>query len=75
MRCKADQLTQLGYIASLRSFTTLDDLEFNCVPFVEGFVSVAYDCRVMNKYVWTVVAPDEAVAFRIIEPFDYALHF
>jgi hypothetical protein len=28
----------------------------------------------MNKYVWTIVAPYEAIPFRIIKPFDGSLH-
>src|ERR1700730_6194567 len=63
-----------SHICSLRSFRTLDNFEFNGVPFVQGFVSLAYDCRVMDKDIWTVIAPDEAVAFRVIEPLDRAFH-
>ena len=68
------ELTQLDYIARLRPLWTLDNFEFNSVPFVQGFVSLAYDSRVVDKYIWTVPADDEAVAFRIIKPFDYTLH-
>src|SRR5260221_14386335 len=25
---------------------------------------LAYDCHVMDKYIWTIIAPDEAVALR-----------
>jgi len=63
------------HICSLRPLWTLDNFEFDRVPFVEGFVSLAYDCRVMDKYIWTVLASNEAVAFRVIEPFDLALHY
>jgi hypothetical protein len=28
----------------------------------------------MNKYVWTIVAPYEAIPFRIIKPFHGSLH-
>jgi hypothetical protein len=69
-----DQLTQLDHICGLRSFRTLDNFEFNRVPFVKGPISLAYNCRVVDKYVWTVIAPDEAVTLRIIKPFDWALH-
>jgi hypothetical protein len=66
--------TQLDYVCSLRPLWTLDNFEFNGVSFVQGFVSLAYDSRVVDKYVWTVPTSDEAIAFRIIEPFDYTLH-
>jgi hypothetical protein len=28
----------------------------------------------VDKYIWTVIAADEAVAFRVIEPLDRAFH-
>src|SRR5258708_26528980 len=63
-----------SHICSLRPFGTLDNFEFNGVPFLQGFVSLAYDSGVVDKYIWTVIAPDEAVAFRVMEPFDCAFH-
>jgi hypothetical protein len=62
------------YICSLRPLWTLDNFELNRISFIQGFVSLACDCRVVDKYIWTVIAPDEAVAFRIIEPLDCAFH-
>jgi len=67
-------LTQLDYITSLRSFWTLDNCEFNRVPFVQGFVSLAHNCRVVDKYILTAIAPDEAVTFLVIEPLDHTFH-
>jgi hypothetical protein len=52
----------------------LDDFEFNRILLVQGFVSLTYDCSVMNKYIRTVIASDETMAFAIVEPFDLALH-
>ena len=63
-----------GYICSLRSLWTLDNFEFNRVPFVQGFVSLAYDSRVVDKYIWTVIMPDEVLTFCVIEPLDGAFH-
>jgi hypothetical protein len=63
------------HICSLRPLCTLDDFEFNRVPFVQGFVSLAYDCRVMYKYIRTIHASNEAVPFCVIEPLDCAFHF
>src|SRR5258708_7745663 len=63
-----------GHICSLRSFRTLGNLEFNRVPLVQGFVSLADDCRIVDKYIWTVIAPDKPVPSGVVEPFDYALH-
>src|SRR5258708_2436972 len=64
-----------GHICSLRSLSTLDNFEFNRVPFIQGFVSLGYDCCVMYKYIWAVIAPDEAVTSCVIEPPDCAMHF
>ena len=52
----------LNHVRRLRSLCALNYLEFNRVPFVQGFVSLGYDCAVMDKYIWTIRAPDKAVA-------------
>jgi hypothetical protein len=52
----------------------LDNFEVNPVPLVQDFISLAYDSRVVDKYIWTVLAPDKAIASQIIEPSDHALH-
>jgi hypothetical protein len=54
-------LGQLDHIASLRSFRTLDNFEFNRVAFVQGFVSLPCDCCVVDKYIRSVLAPDKSV--------------
>jgi hypothetical protein len=58
----------------LRSLWTLDNFEFNRVPFVQRFVSLAYDSCVVDKYIWPAIGPDEAVTFCVIEPLDRAFH-
>lgn len=68
-RTQSSESTQLSDIGCLRTLGTLDNFEFNSVSFIQGFVSLAYDCRVVHKYIWTVIPSNEAVAFRIIEPF------
>ena len=71
---KKNCLAELRYVTGLRPLGTLDNFEFNRVPFIKNFVALAYDARVVDKYVWTVLAPDEAVTFRVIEPLDCAVH-
>src|ERR1700730_18743466 len=73
-RCWGELRGTLCHICRLRPLWTLDNFEFNRVPFVQGFVSLAYDCRVMDKYIGSTLASDEAVAFRVIEPLDRAFH-
>jgi hypothetical protein len=64
----------LDYVPSLRSLSTLNDLEFNRIAFVQALVSIAHYCRVMDKYIWTVIASDETVPLGVVEPFDLAPH-
>lgn len=71
---RVDVKSTPDHICGLRSFRTLDNFEFDRVLFVQSLVSLVYDCRVMDKNIWTVIASDESESFRIIEPFDSALH-
>jgi len=48
----------------------LNYLEFNRISFIQRSESIACDCRVMNKHIWSVITPDETVPLRIIEPLD-----
>ena len=51
---------------------SLNDVEFYIVSFFEALVSIQLDRAVMNKDVGSVIAADEAVTLRIIEPFHFA---
>src|ERR1700730_1244323 len=73
-RCWGELRGTLCHICRLRPLWTLDNFEFNRVPFVQGFVSLAYDCRVVDKYVGSILASDETVTFRVVEPLDLAFH-
>lgn len=64
----------LGYAIGLRPFWTLDNLKLNRIPLVECFVSLAYDCGVMDKYIGTVIPSDETVALGVVEPLDLTSH-
>ncbi len=58
----------------LAALGPLNNFEFNAVSLLQSSVSLAYDCCVVDKYIRPVIASNEAVAFRIVEPFDLALH-
>ena len=57
-------------IGSLGTFGSLDYLEFDGISFLQRAVTISYNSRVVNKYIWSVISPDKSVAFRIIEPLN-----
>jgi len=70
--------TGLRYIGRLRALLSLDDLEFNRVALLQALISIAGDSAVMDEYIRSTVAPQEAVPLRVIEPLYralYAFHF
>ena len=62
----------LAYIGRLRPFLSLDDLEFNCVAFLQAFITVTGDGAVVDENVRPTVASQKAVPFRVIEPLHRA---
>ena len=60
----------LGDVRSLRSLLTLGDLELHLVAFLQALVSLRSDRAVVNEDVRSIGAPNETVAFRVIEPLD-----
>jgi hypothetical protein len=58
------------YSVSLRTFLTLDDIELNVIALFQGFVSVQLNRRIVNEYIWPVIASDETVALGVVEPLD-----
>jgi hypothetical protein len=62
------------HVRCLWAFRSLDDLELYGISFLQSAVAIPHDSGIMNKYVWTIVSPYEAVPFRIIKPFHGSLH-
>jgi len=62
----------LTNIGRLRSFVSLDDFEFNFVAFLQAFVTLACDGAIVDEYIRSPVAPQEAISFRVVEPLDGA---
>ena len=58
----------LGYVRRLRAFLALGDFELHRIAFLQAFVSLRGDGAVVNKYIWSIRAPNEPVSFRVIEP-------
>jgi hypothetical protein len=71
----ANSLTAgLRNVCRLRAFRPLHDLELHRISFLQGAVSISCDGGIVNEHIWTVIAPDEAVSFGIIEPLYSSLH-
>ena len=54
--------------------SVLDYLELYRIPFLQSAVAIPYDSGIMNKNIWTIFAPDEAIPFRVVKPFHGSLH-
>jgi hypothetical protein len=63
------------YVGSLRTFRSLHYLEVNHISFLKSAIALAYNCGVVNENVRAIVAPNEAIPFRVIEPFYGATQF
>src|SRR5258706_3874388 len=53
----------------------LHNLEFDRVAFLQRPVTVSKYGGVMDKNVWPVFSANEAVSFRVVEPFHASEHF
>jgi len=58
------------YGIRLGTLLSLDYIELDVVAFLERFVPIQLDCRVVDKYIWPVFASDESVALGVVKPFD-----
>ena len=61
-----------NYLVGLRSFLSLDNIEFYLVAFLQTFVPIDLDGAVVDKDVGAVVSSDESVPFGVVKPFDLA---
>jgi hypothetical protein len=65
---------ECGHVCGLRAFCALHNLKFDRITFIQGSISFSHNRCVMNKDIWTVTAPDETIALRIVEPLHLTLH-
>jgi hypothetical protein len=54
-------LRWLLHVRCLRPFRSLDNLELYRISFLQAAVAISQDCGIMNKNIWTIVAPYEAI--------------
>jgi hypothetical protein len=62
-------------VGRLRSFGSLNNFKFDGIPLVQAPITIARYRRIVYEHIRTVIAPDEAISFRIIEPLHDSLHF
>ena len=64
-------LLNVGRLGTLRS---LDDFKLDRISFLQSAIAVTYDCGIVDKNIRAIIAPDEAIALRIVEPFYSSSH-
>src|SRR5207237_3052589 len=62
----------LGDVAGLRAFRTVNDLELDRHALFERPEAVALDRRVVDEDIAASVALDESVTLGVVEPLDFA---
>jgi hypothetical protein len=76
--CRSDDawvyLRWFLHVRCLGAFRSLDNFELYRISFLQGAVAIPHNSGIMNKYIWTIVSPYEAIPFRVIKPFHGSLH-
>src|SRR5260221_2880745 len=62
----------LGDVAGLRALGTVNDLELDCLAFLERAETIALNGRVVHEDVTASVALDEPITLGVVEPLDLA---
>ena len=57
----------------LPALGSLDDIELNGLTFLQAAEAAGLNCRVVNENVLAVLAADEAITLRVIEPLHCSL--
>jgi hypothetical protein len=65
-------LTDRPYVARLRAFGALGDVEFDLISFFQGFIPAPLDGRMVDKYVLRTFHFDKPETLLITEPFDFS---
>ena len=62
-------LLSFTYVGSLRSFLALHNFEFDCIAFLQAFVSFRRDGAVVHKNIRAaIVASNEAISLGVVKP-------
>jgi len=64
---------EAGNVFRLKALGTLFHFKFNCLAFVERFVSVHHDGGEVHENIFSGLALDESIALRSIEPLHCSL--
>jgi len=62
-------------VGGLRALGAFHNLEFDWVALLKRAVAVAHDGGIVDKNVWAIIAPDEAIPLGVIEPLHLSEHF
>ena len=62
-------------IGSLRPLRSLHNLELDHVSFLQSAITFTNNRGIVNENIRAIVAPDEAIPFRVIEPLHGATQF
>ena len=69
---KPRPLCHFDDVGGLRPFLTLGDFELYLVILLEAFVAFGGNSAIVNKYVGTIGAADEPIAFCVVKPLHRA---
>src|ERR1700689_3068322 len=61
------------YVLRLPALGPFDYVERDCLAFLQAAEAIGLDRRIVNEYVFAILAADEAVALRVIEPLNCSL--
>jgi hypothetical protein len=63
-----------NHVGSLRAMCALHKLEFDYITFIQRCTAFPRYRRAMDKDIWAVTTPDEAISPSISEPLHFANH-
>jgi hypothetical protein len=63
-----------NHVGSLRAMCTLHKLKFDYITFIQRCTTFPRYRRAMDKDIWAITTPDEAISPSISEPLHFANH-
>jgi hypothetical protein len=70
--CPVVSVLEASHCIRLLAFLPLDNVELDFVTFVERFIPVRLNRRVVDEYIWRVIPSDESIAFGVVKPLNYS---
>ena len=62
----------LGYIGRLRPFLSLNNLKLHLIALLQALVAFSGDGAVVDEYIRSIFAAEEAISLGVVEPLDGA---